>query len=156
MKWSILPVFLGVLVISSLSCKKEKISSQQPNTNLKANQHIQAEVTTSRAAFDAHYVHVVYFWLKNPDSSNDRRLFEKSLRKFLNASAYAKTHFIGYPPKASREIVDDSFTYNLVLTFASASDQEAYQEEATHKLFIKESSHLWDRVQVYDAMTIND
>ena len=101
--------------------------------------------------FDPAFAHTVYFWLKNPDSSEDRTAFETSLQKFLDHSGYAKTKFIGKPPRASREVVDGSFTYSLIVTFGSAEAQQHYQDEAPHKLFIEESGHLWTKVIVYDS-----
>lgn len=104
--------------------------------------------------FDPNFAHTVYFWLKQPDEKADRSAFEKALRTFLDASAYAKTKFIGYPPAASRAVVDGSFTYSLIVTFASAEDQKAYQDEAPHKRFVETASHLWEKVIVYDSQTI--
>ena len=101
--------------------------------------------------FDANFAHTVYFWLANPDNQEDRTAFETSLKKFLDHSAYAKTSFIGTPPGASRDVVDGSFTYSLIVTFESADAQQKYQDEAPHKLFIEESSHLWTKVIVYDS-----
>ncbi|WP_244299772.1 Dabb family protein [Aquimarina algiphila] len=101
--------------------------------------------------FDKNFVHTVYFWLNNPDSKEDRMAFETSLKKFLNTSKYAKTNFIGTPPSASRDVVDGSFTYSLLVTFSSAEAQEQYQKEEAHLLFIKESSNLWKKVIVYDS-----
>lgn len=104
--------------------------------------------------FDPAFAHTVYFWLKNPNSPEDRESFETSLQKFLDNSAYAKTKFIGKPPKASRNVVDGSFTYSLIVTFESAEAQQNYQDEAPHKLFIEESSELWTKVIVYDSKGI--
>ncbi|MDX1365403.1 Dabb family protein [Arenibacter latericius] len=104
--------------------------------------------------FDSNFVHTVYFWLKNPDNAEDRKAFETSLKKFLDHSQYAKTKFIGTPPKASRDVVDGSFTYSLVVTFESAEAQEKYQKEEPHLLFVKESSDLWTKVIVYDSTSI--
>ncbi|WRI28253.1 Dabb family protein [Maribacter sp. BPC-D8] len=104
--------------------------------------------------FDSNYSHTVFFWLKNPDNQADRTTFETSLRKFLDNSAYAKTQFIGKPPKASRDVVDGSFTYSLIVSFDSAESQQAYQDEAPHKVFIEESSALWTKVIVYDSTSI--
>ena len=105
-------------------------------------------------AFDSNFAHTVYFWLKNPDDATDRKAFETSLTKFLNASAYAKTLFIGKPPRASRNVVDGSFTYSLILSFESAEAQQNYQNEAPHKVFIAESENLWKKVIVYDSQSI--
>ena len=104
--------------------------------------------------FDPNFAHTVYFWLKNPDSQDDRKAFETSLQKFLDHSGYAKTKFIGIPPRASRDVVDGSFTYSLIVTFESAEAQKNYQDEAPHKLFIEESRELWTKVIVYDSKSI--
>ncbi len=104
--------------------------------------------------FDANFAHTVYFWLAHPDNQEDRTAFETSLKNFMDHSAYAKTNFIGTPPRASRDVVDGSFTYSLIVTFESADAQQKYQDEAPHKLFIEESSHLWTKVIVYDSTSI--
>ena len=104
--------------------------------------------------FDPAFVHTVFFWLNNPDSDADRGKFEASLTKFLQNSDFAKTNFIGTPPKASRDVVDGSFTYSLVVTFESADAQQKYQEEPAHLLFIEEASSLWNKVIVYDSTGI--
>lgn len=101
--------------------------------------------------FDSSFAHVVYFWFHNPDDGEGRERFEESLNRFLNNSKFAKTNFVGTPPKAVRDVVDDSFTYNLVVTFESAEAQEGYQNEAAHLTFIEECKDLWKKVVVYDA-----
>ncbi|MEX0291515.1 MAG: Dabb family protein [Flavobacteriaceae bacterium] len=104
--------------------------------------------------FDPAFVHTVFFWLNNPESDADRASFETALSKFLKTSDYAKTNFIGTPPKATRDVVDGSFTYSLVVTFESAEAQQKYQEEPAHLLFIEEASSLWNKVIVYDSQGI--
>ena len=113
-----------------------------------------AQETT--AEFDSNFVHVVYFWLHNPDDQEDRKLFETTLNTFLDASEYTKTNFLGKPPKAIRDVVDDSFTYNLIVTFDSEAAQEKYQNEAAHLAFIEKAKHLWKKVVVYDAIPLNN
>ncbi|MCX2718970.1 Dabb family protein [Lentiprolixibacter aurantiacus] len=105
----------------------------------------------TEAEFDPAFVHSVYFWLQNPDSEADRAAFEKAIHTLLENSRYTKTNFLGIPPKSSREVVDDSFTYNLFVTFESAEAQEAYQVEEAHLAFIEEAQSLWKKVVVYDA-----
>lgn len=104
--------------------------------------------------FDPNFNHTVFFWLKNPENQADRDAFVASLTKFLDNSGYAKTKFIGTPPRASRDVVDGSFTFSLMVSFESAEAQQAYQDEAPHKLFIQESEHLWEKVIVYDSKGI--
>ncbi len=102
--------------------------------------------------FDPNFVHVVYFWLHKPDKQEDRTEFEAAINKLLDASKYTKTNYLGTAPKAIRDVVDDSFTYNLLVTFESAEAQEAYQTEDVHLQFIEEAKHLWKKVVVYDAI----
>ncbi|MFM1877359.1 MAG: hypothetical protein RLZZ241_225 [Bacteroidota bacterium] len=113
-----------------------------------------AQNNSKMKSFDPAFAHVVYFWLHNPDSSSDRQEFVAALQKFLNNSQFAKTKYIGTPPVATRDVVDGSFTYNMVVTFESAEAQAEYQKEQPHLDFIQEASHLWKRVQVYDSMGI--
>lgn len=105
--------------------------------------------------FDSSFAHTVYFWFKDDTNDQDKVHFEKSLKKFLSNSKYAKTKYIGTAPKASRDVVDGSFTYSLIVTFESSEAQEAYQKEAAHLVFIEECSHLWDKVIVYDSNGID-
>lgn len=105
-----------------------------------------------QSGFDKNFSHVVYFWLNNPENEQDRNDFETSLKKFLKNSMYAKTQFIGVPANTPREVVDNSYTYSLILTFPSKEIQEKYQNEAAHLVFIEEASHLWKKVQVYDSI----
>lgn len=153
-------LFLTISLFSSVfllfACEKNDTIQNKGLDTLVKDKKFHNDIKSKEKVFDPEYVHVVYFWLKNPANQDDKRIFEESLRKFLNASLYAKTHFIGYPPIATRDVVDDSFTYNLVLTFTSASDQEAYQNEPAHKTFIEESSKLWNKVVVYDATSISE
>lgn len=115
-----------------------------------------AEKDNKMIQFDSNYVHTVYFWLKNPSNTSDRLRFEQSLKKFMRDSTYAKTKFIGAPPKATREVVDDSFTYSLVVTFESKEAQKKYQEELSHKTFVDEAGSLWSKVIVYDSISLKN
>lgn len=110
-----------------------------------------AQDTNEMITFDPAFAHTVYFWFKEPTSEKDKAHFEASLKRFLANSKYAKTKFIGTPPKASRDVVDGSFTYSLIVTFESAEAQEAYQNEDAHLIFIEECEQLWEKVMVFDS-----
>ena len=113
-----------------------------------------AQTTDNMKNFDPAFAHTVYFWFKNPDNQTDRAKFETSLKTFLKNSKYAKTNFIGTAPKATRGVVDGSFTYSLIVTFESAEAQEGYQKEEAHLIFIEECKDLWEKVIVYDSFGI--
>ncbi|MFO8146567.1 MAG: Dabb family protein [Gillisia sp.] len=104
--------------------------------------------------FDKNFAHVVYFYLNNPEDPKDRTDFETSLKKLMDNTLYAKTKFIGIPAETPRGVVDNSYTYSLILTFSSREMQDNYQEEPAHLLFIEEAAHLWNKVIVYDSVGI--
>ena len=112
------------------------------------------QTTKNMRDLNPNFVHTVFFWLKNPDNTSDREEFKASLEKFLNSSLYAKTKFIGTPPKATRDVVDGSFTFSMTVSFDSAESQAKYQTEPAHLTFIEESSKLWTKVIVYDSQGI--
>ena len=106
--------------------------------------------------FNKEFTHVVYFWLHNPDDPEARAAFEKSIKKFMEDSQYAETKFIGVPAGTPREVVDNSYTYSLILTFPSKEVQDKYQKEPAHVRFVNEASHLWEKVQVYDSVGLEE
>lgn len=112
---------------------------------------VYAQAAKDSRGFDPAFTHVVYFWLNNPDNPRDREHFETGLRTLFEDSNYTQTNFLGTPPKASREVVDDSFTYAMIVTFESAEAQQAYQNEAAHLAFVEKTAHLLKRFTVYDA-----
>lgn len=113
-----------------------------------------AHSQNTEVEFDPAFVHAVYFWLHNPDEPADRSDFESALNTLLATSEYTKTNYVGTPPRAIRDVVDDTFTYFLLVTFESEEAQEAYQVEAAHLKFIEDAGHLWKKVVVYDALEI--
>jgi len=99
------------------------------------------------------FIHLVFFWLKNPTNDNDRIEFENAMHKFLNSSVYAKNKHFGQPANTNRPVVDNSYTYCLKVTFDNLKEHDQYQIEPAHKLFISEASKLWDRVLIYDSQS---
>ena len=100
------------------------------------------------------FLHTVYFWLKNPAYSSERKRLETSLKKLINRTRFIKARHLGVPAKTSRPVIDQSYSYCLSLTFDNKADQDRYQEEDVHLIFIKESEMLWERVLIYDSESI--
>jgi len=100
------------------------------------------------------FAHNVYFWLNNPENQEDRAAFEKSLTNFINHSEFIRTKHLGTPAATDRGVIDNSYTYSLLLTFDNKAQQDKYQVEEGHLKFIEESSKLWKKVIVYDSEDI--
>ena len=105
-----------------------------------------------QGVIEGNFIHSVYFWLKNPDSEADRTAFETSLKKFINNSEFITSKHIGAPAATNRGVIDNTYTYSLILTFKDKATQDKYQEEELHKTFIAESENLWKKVLVYDSV----
>lgn len=99
-------------------------------------------------------MHQVYFWLKKDLSPSDLSKFEagvKSLQKIKHVG-YSN---LGKPAKTTkRPVVDDSYSYALVLHFKDIKAHDAYQIDPIHEKFIKECASFWEKVQVYDAASV--
>ena len=98
------------------------------------------------------FAHIVLFWLKNPDNQLERKEFESSLETFIKNSEYVKSMHFGSPANTNRSVIDNTYTYCLIVTFTSKEKQDKYQDEQGHKKFISESEELWDKVTVYDSI----
>ena len=85
-------------------------------------------VSNDSNTLDTNFVHVVYFWLHNPDNPEERKEFETKLNSFLDNSLYAKTKFVGVPAMTDREVVDNSYTYSLIVSFSSKEEHKKFRE----------------------------
>ncbi|MBT3442727.1 MAG: Dabb family protein [Flavobacteriaceae bacterium] len=98
-------------------------------------------------------VHVVYFWLNNPENQEDVLAFEKAIKKLMNTNKLAVKIHLGKPAStAKRDVVDNSYNYCMIFTFPSLKEQRLYQDDPSHLIFIDQAKHLWKKVQVYDSM----
>ena len=97
------------------------------------------------------FVHHVYFWLKNPNSSEDRARLLKGLQT-LPTIDVIKTSHIGVPADTNRSVIDTSYQFSLLLIFNNRKDQDTYQNHPTHLKFVEDCSALWTKVIVYDSV----
>ncbi len=98
--------------------------------------------------------HTVFFWLKNPDSKEDRDALIAGLKTLIQIAAVRSIR-IGLPAAtAKRDVVDDGFDVSELLFFDDIAGQNAYQVDAIHKRFVKDCEHLWRKVVVYDSVAV--
>ncbi len=99
-------------------------------------------------------VHQVYFWLKNPESEQDRQALIKGL-KTLKGIDTVKRIQIGVPASTEkRAVADNSFQVSEMLLFDNVEGQNVYQVHPIHKQFVKDCEHLWRKVVVYDSIAV--
>ena len=101
-------------------------------------------------------VHTVLFWLNKPDNASDRADFEKAIKELMATNPQAIKSHLGRPASTEqRDVVDNSYTYLYMMTFANAEDEAAYQIDPTHLKFVESANHLWKKVVVYDSSAID-
>jgi len=99
------------------------------------------------------FVHHVYFWLKNPASSNDKDKLVEGLKK-LSKVKTIKTFHIGKPASTNRDVIDISYAISWLVLFDNKEDQDSYQTDPIHLKFVEECSSLWEKVIVYDSVDV--
>jgi len=112
----------------------------------------QAQNTPTPHEDERQMIHHVYFTLKNPDSVEDKQLLKEGLQS-LAAIAEVRHLIIGEPaPTFDREVIASDWHVSEVIYFDSVADQDAYQVDPVHQLFVTNYSHLWSKVVVYDIL----
>jgi hypothetical protein len=96
------------------------------------------------------FVHQVYFWLKEASSTEENKNFERGIRSLLPIK-HISTAYIGKPAGTSREVIDSSYSYSLLLIFENKAAHDAYQVDPVHEQFVSNCSSLWQKVLVYDS-----
>ncbi|MGW8317033.1 MAG: Dabb family protein [Bacteroidales bacterium] len=97
------------------------------------------------------FVHSVYFWLVD-ETMPTRGKFVTEVLKYLKEIDVIRTRHLGRAAGTEREVVDNSYSYCMILTFDSREDHDHYQAHPAHQQFIENASSLWTRVQVYDSV----
>lgn len=106
---------------------------------------------TAAMTVDNKFIHHVFFWLKNPDSKEDRALLIAGLKKMSEITTIMLSH-IGQPAGTNRDVIDRSYAVSWFTMFDNAADQESYQKDPIHLKFIEECSPVWSKVVVYDSI----
>lgn len=108
-------------------------------------------VKTEEQMIENKFIHQVYFWLKNPDSKEDRAKLIEGLTKLSKVKTIKSFH-IGKPAGTSREVIDASYSVSWYTLFDNGEDQQSYQVDPIHLKFVEECSSLWTKVIVYDSI----
>ncbi|MDQ3534365.1 MAG: Dabb family protein [Bacteroidota bacterium] len=102
---------------------------------------------------DELFIHHVYFWMHDGRTEKDKEKLLEGL-KTLKKIDVIKSAYIGKPASTNRDVIDSSYDYSWLLMFKNLEDQEVYQKHPIHLEFVKNYSHLWSKVLVYDSVNI--
>lgn len=98
------------------------------------------------------FTHYVLFWLK--DGLTEEEIvhfagFFEALRKVPNIKSL---HYGRAANSTPRDVVDNSFTYNLLVFFDTLEDLEIYGKHPIHMDAIEQYSKYWEKVVVHDSL----
>jgi hypothetical protein len=125
--------FIGASVILATATTASAITS----TNMKAKYPV---------------VHHVFFWLKNPGSIEDRDKLAAGVKALSKIETVKEIHVGIVASTEKRDVVDNSWAVSELMFFSDLAGQATYQTHPLHLEFIKNFSHLWEKVVVYDAV----
>ncbi|WP_426090610.1 Dabb family protein [Flavobacterium sp. DSR3-2] len=99
-------------------------------------------------------LHHVFFWLKNPQSEADKQQLISGLKTLSGIPAIRQIHVGVLASTEKREVVDTSWDVSELMFFDDEAGQKIYQDHPIHQDFVKNCSHLWKKVLVYDAIDV--
>jgi hypothetical protein len=99
-------------------------------------------------------VHHVFFWLKNPDSKEDRDKLVAGVKTLAKIETIRDLRVGVVASTEKRDVVDNSWGVSELIFFSDLAGQATYQTHPIHLEFIKNCSHLWEKVIVYDAIEV--
>lgn len=97
-------------------------------------------------------VHHVFFWLKNPDSKEDRDKLVAGVKTLAKIETVRELRVGIVADTEKRDVVDKSWAVSELMFFSDLAGQAVYQNHPVHLEFIKNHNHLWEKVIVYDAV----
>jgi hypothetical protein len=96
-------------------------------------------------------IHSVYFWFKADADPALVERFHHGL-KSLAAIAEIQTAHFGKPAATSkRAVIEDTYAWALIETFADIEAHDRYQVHPVHEAFVREFAPCWEKVRVYDV-----
>lgn len=100
------------------------------------------------------FYHIVHFWLKDEHATGEA--FDNVLAgvRTLADSPNVSTARVGVPAGTPREVVDNSYSIQIVVTFEDKAAHDRYQspEDAVHQAFIDNYKQCWTKVVIYDSL----
>lgn len=114
----------------------------------------QSSLDSPAQLFKHGFVHCVYFWLKPNLPESEVARFESALNLLVEESQFAVTGFVGKPAGTTREVVDNSYDYSLIVTFDDAEGHDGYQDEEPHDRFREVAHELAERVLIFDSKNL--
>jgi hypothetical protein len=152
MKYSL----LFLLSLTFLACDNSNLESKITDLEAKLETAEAALAEAEQTLADKPgLIHSVFFWLKEDLSEADEAAFIAGVES-LKTIRSIKSCYIGPPaPTEERGVVDNSYSYALIVHFEDVTGQDAYQVDPIHLKFVEDHQDKWTKVVVYDNLITN-
>jgi len=117
--------------------------NDQENTNDETN-----ETIMENKEVIAHYV---LFWLNDGLSEQEITDFAGFFEELKAIPTIKSLHYGRAASTHDRDVVDNSFTYNLLVYFDTMEDINTYETHPIHLAAIEKYSKFWNKVAVHDS-----
>jgi hypothetical protein len=97
------------------------------------------------------FVHHVLFYPKANASAMDQAQLLQGLQMLAGIPCIKLAH-IGTPAGTTRDVIERTYAYSWLCLFASAADEQIYQQHPLHDAFREQYAVYWDHVVIYDAV----
>lgn len=97
------------------------------------------------------FVHAVYFWGRPDLTADDRAAWLRGLET-LPGIETVQQGYVGVPADTHRDVVENTYTYALVLLFRDKDAHDRYQVHLTHLTFVETCAKYWQKVIVHDSV----
>lgn len=101
---------------------------------------------------DGTILHSVYFWLKDDISDEEEQDFLNFFAALREVPGVQTLQYGKPAPTNPRPVVDNSFQYNLVVTFQNMDDINTYETHPKHIAAAERYSKYWTKVEVRDVL----
>lgn len=97
-------------------------------------------------------VHSVYFWLKEGITEEEEKDFLNFFQALREVPGVKSLHTGKPAPTTPRDVVDNSFSYLLLVTFDDLEQINLYENHPDHIAAAETYSKYWTKVQVRDVV----
>ncbi len=134
--------FIGSILVGAAATSVLN-SCAEPKTN-----HTNMDSSLSKETI----VHSVYFWLKEGITAEEEKDFLNFFATLAKIEGIKELKYGKPAPTTPRPVVDNSFSYLLLVTFNNMDEINVYETHPEHLAAIEIYKKYWTKVEVRDAI----
>jgi hypothetical protein len=96
-------------------------------------------------------MHFVLYYLKNPDSVDDKQKLIAGLKELVTVKQI-KTSHVGVPMEFKADDPFKNYHVSLLMIFDDKGDIDIYHKDPIHQKFVADCKDLWVKTLKYDSL----